>query len=222
LRDYLLLLSTPLLTLIFAVAFFVIWQRDRTRVENLALGAGWGLLTIGFLISQLSPDHWARAIVAITHVPYTLAAIMIAWGVLHRVGVAAPVRAMLAIAVTGIVTMTATQAVGNSIVADIYVTNLTCGAITLMAAQLFSGARQRDWVETFVLVMLALTALQFFVRPVLSLLNEGPIAADSYRETAYGCLRSERYCSASRRWPPASKISSRPCAKAVPQMRSPD
>lgn len=184
-RDFLLLLSTPLLTSIFAAVFFAIWQRDRVRVENLALGCGWALLSCGFLVSQLSPDHWGRAIVAITHVPYTLAAIAIAWGVLHRVGIAAPVRSMLVVTVIGIATMTVTQTLGNNVVADLYVTNLTCGAIMLMATQLFAGLRKRDWVETFVLTMLALTALQFFIRPVLSLMNQGPVGATSYRETTY-------------------------------------
>ncbi|MEM8724432.1 MAG: GGDEF domain-containing protein [Pseudomonadota bacterium] len=173
------------MTLIFAVTFFVIWQRDRARMENLALGIGWLLLAIGFLISQLSPDHWGRAIVAITHVPYTLAAVAISWGVLHRVGVAAPVRPMLAIALTGIATMTVTQTLGNSVVADLYISNLTCGAIMLMSAQLFARAGKHDWVEGFVLIMLVSTAAQFFIRPVLSLMFDGPVAAEAYRETVY-------------------------------------
>jgi len=185
LRDFLLLLSTPLLALIFAVTFFVIWQRDRACTENLALGSGWFLLATGFLTSQLSPDHWGRAIVAITHVPYTLSGIAISWGVLHRVGIVTPVRAMLAIALTGIVTMTVTQTLGNNVVADLYITNLTCGAIMVMTAQLFARAGKRDAIEMFVLTMLVLTAAQFFLRPVLSLMFDGPVAAEAYRDTVY-------------------------------------
>ncbi len=154
-------------------------------MENLAIGSGWFLLAAGFLISQLSPDHWGRTIVAITHVPYTLAAVAISWGVLHRVGVETPVRAMLAIALAGIATMTVTQTLGNTVVADLYVTNLTCGTIMVMTAQLFGRVGKRDWVEAFVLAMLVLTAAQFFIRPVLSLMFDGPVAAEAYRETIY-------------------------------------
>ena len=184
-RDFLLLLSTPLLTSIFAAAFFVIWQRDRARTENLALCSGWLLLSVALPVSQLSPDHWGRAIVAITHVPYTLAAVCMSWGVLHRVKVEPPVRTLLAIAVTGIATMTITQSLGNTIVADLYITNLTCGAMITLTAQPFARAGRRDGIESFMLAMLVLIAAQFYIRPVLTLMFDGPVAEEAYRETVY-------------------------------------
>jgi diguanylate cyclase (GGDEF)-like protein len=185
LRELLLFFSTPLLTFIFASAFLIIWGRDKVRHENLALSIGWLLLTSGFSISLLSPDHWGRAIPAITHVPYTLAAVAISWGILTRVGVKPPLIPQLWIAFAGFATMMLVQNIGNSIVADIYITNLTCGAIMIMTAQLFAYGAGRDLVERYLLVMLILTAAQFLIRPVVSLMFDGPIAAEAYRQSNY-------------------------------------
>ncbi|MEO1221033.1 MAG: GGDEF domain-containing protein [Pseudomonadota bacterium] len=173
------------MTFIFATAFLIIWGRAKDRHENLALSIGWLLLTSGFSISLLSPDHWGRAIPAITHVPYTLSAVAISWGVLTRIGVKPPLIPQLWIAVAGFATMMLVQNIGNSIVADIYITNLTCGAIMIMTAQLFAYSAGRDLVERYLLIMLVLTAAQFLIRPVISLMFDGPLAAEAYRQSTY-------------------------------------
>ncbi len=185
LRDFLLLLSTPILALIFSVAFLVIWRRDTARIENLALGAGWLFLSVAMLISQLSPAYMGRALVAITHVPYTLAAACMAAGILVRVKVAPPMRVFLAIGFLGILTMALTQAVGNSIKADLLITNITSGVIMVITTQSFSGAAKRDGIERFMLVTLILVTTQFFIRPILAFMFEGPIAPVEYRQSMY-------------------------------------
>ncbi len=184
-RDFLLLLSTPMVALIFAMAFLVIWQRDRARTENLALGTGWLFLAIAMLISQLSPAHLGRALVAITHVPYSIAALGMASGILIRVGVAPPGRVFLGISLAGICAMALTQMVGNSIKADLLITNITSGVIMLMTTQSFAAAAKRDGIERFMLVTLILVTAQFFLRPVLSFMFDGPIQPAAYRESAY-------------------------------------
>jgi len=185
LRELLLFFSTPLLTLIFATAFLVIWSRDKSRYENLGLSLGWLLITSGFSISLLSPDNWGRAIPAITHVPYTLAAVAMSWGILTRVGVRPPLVAQLWIAFAGFATMMLVQNVGNSIVADLYITNITCAAIMMITAQLFAQRAGHDLVERFLIVMLVLTVAQFFIRPVVSFAFDGPIAVEAYRASVY-------------------------------------
>ena len=184
-RELLLLFSTPLLTFIFATAFLVIWARDKARYENLALSLGWFLLTSGFSISILSPAEWGRTIPAVTHVPYTLAAVAMSWGVLTRIGAKTPTVPYLWIAFTGFATMMVAQNIGNSIVADIFITNLTTAAIFTMTTLLFAQSSGRDMVERYLLIMLILTTAQMFIRPVLSVLFDGSISAETYRETTY-------------------------------------
>ncbi|MBV7259599.1 GGDEF domain-containing protein [Erythrobacter crassostreae] len=170
---------------IFAVTFFVLWTLNRTRIETLALSGGWALLSVGFTFSLLSPDHWGRAIIAITHVPYTLAAICISYGILSRVKVSTPVPAMLSIALLGICTMAFTQRFHGPVLTDLYITNLTCGVIMVQTAQLFAQKRGRDGVETFLFIMLTITAAQFFIRPLLTFAVDGAIAAETYRDSVY-------------------------------------
>lgn len=170
---------------IFSVALLAIWNSNRARTENLILGCGWALVSAGFITSQLSPDSLGRAIIAITHVPYSFAAVCFCSGLLMRVKIKPPVTMFLAIAVTGSCVMAFTQTFGNSATADLYVTNLSTGAITLLTAQLFVRGAKTDFIDRFVLWMLAFTAAQFFIRPVLSLMSEGPIAGAEYRDTLY-------------------------------------
>lgn len=170
---------------IFAVALLMLWSRDRSRIETLALGFGWALLSLGFSTSILAPDHWGRATVAITYVPYALAACFVSWGLLTRIKVVPPLRAHLVIALTGICVMALTQKFGDNVVSDIYVANLTCGVIMVTTAQLYARASKRDWVDQFMLVMIVVTCAQFFIRPVLSLMFDGPVAANAYRDTFY-------------------------------------
>lgn len=185
LRELLLLFSTPLLTFIFAAAFLVIWARDRLRYENLALSLGWFLLTSGFSFSILSPSEWGRAIPAITHVPYTLAAVCMSWGLLTRIGAKPPTVVQLWIAFAGFATIMLAQNIGNSIVADLYISNLTCAAIFLITTQTFAQRAGRDLVERYLLFMLVFNTAQLFIRPVISVLFDGPIAAEAYRESTY-------------------------------------
>ncbi len=185
LREVLLLLSTPLVALIFAVTFCVIWQRDRTRTSNLALGLGWLMLSCAMLISQLSPAHLGRVLVAITHVPYTLAAVGLCSGILLRVGVTPPIRAFLGIGVAGLLTMMLTQSIGESIKADLLITNITSGVMMVMTTQSFAQTGKRDGIERFMLVTLILVTAQFFIRPVLAFMFDDTIAAEQYRESTY-------------------------------------
>jgi len=185
LRDFLLLLSTPMVALIFAVTFLVIWQRDRARTENLALGAGWLFLVIAMLASQLSPSHLGRSLVAITHVPYTLSGVCIASGILLRVDTAPPVRLYLSVGLTGGFIMALTQTLGDSIKADLFVTNVSSGVIMILATQTFSMKAKRDGIERFMLITLVLVTAQFFIRPVLSFMYDGTIDPSQYRESAY-------------------------------------
>lgn len=184
-RDILLLFSTPLLMLIFAATFIVLWDRDRTRMENCALAIGWALMGVGFLISLLRPESWGRMTVAVTHVPYTLSAVAISWGVLTRIGIKPPVKAQLWIAVAGFGVLMLSQNIGNSVVADIYITNLTCGVMMVLTTQLFAQGGKRDAVERSVLAMLVITSAQFFVRPVVAIMVDDPIVGESYRDTIY-------------------------------------
>ncbi len=184
-RDFLLLLSTPMVALIFAVTFLVIWQKDQTRTANLALGTGWLMLATAMLISQLSPAQMGRALVAITHVPYTIAAVGLASGILLRVGVKPPIRVFLMIGLGGICAMTLTQTVGNSIKADLFITNITSGVIMVMTTQSFAIAAKRDPIERFMFVTLVLVTAQFFLRPIFAFMFDGPIAPEAYRESAY-------------------------------------
>ncbi|WP_337661456.1 GGDEF domain-containing protein [Erythrobacter sp. Alg231-14] len=184
-RDFLLLLSTPMVTLIFTVTFGVIWQRDRARVENLALGMGWLFLAIAMLVSQLSPSSLGRSLVAITHVPYTLSGVCIAAGILLRVNAAPPVRLYLSIGVVGGLMMAFSQAIGDSIKADLFITNVSSGVIMLLATQTFAMTAKRDGFERLMLITLIFVSAQFFIRPVMSFMFDGTIDPMQYRESYY-------------------------------------
>ncbi|MDN3645786.1 GGDEF domain-containing protein [Pontixanthobacter aestiaquae] len=178
-------LLTPLTAMIFAVTLLALWRRDPARRETLAMGAGYFFLSIGFFMSQLNPDSLGRSNISITHIPYSIGAIMVIWGILYRVGIAPPLKTMISIAVLGGLFGLISQMFGDSVEADLYIANSTYGLIFSVAAVLLSQRKNTDFIEKIVLAVLTLNAAQFFIRPALSFTFSSEITGDDYRDSVY-------------------------------------
>ncbi|MEM8576186.1 MAG: hypothetical protein AAGF48_16390, partial [Pseudomonadota bacterium] len=94
-RDAILGLLNPLIALIFATTFLVIWSRDRSRKEMLAFAGGYVGLGLGFLWSQFVPFDGARWLLNLTNIPYFFSSWMIIWGVSRRVRTTVPAPLVL-------------------------------------------------------------------------------------------------------------------------------
>lgn len=85
------------------------------------------------------------------------------------------------------------QMTGGLDVVDFYIIDLTCAAMMMLVPQLFAQSAGRDMVERFLLVMIVLTAAQFFLLPVASFMFDGPMTAQAYRESTHFFLSNWVY-----------------------------
>ncbi len=178
-------LLTPLTAAVFAITFFILWSRDRTRQATLAMALGYTCLSLGFFISQLTPVSLGRANVSLTNIPYTIGCILMVWGILNRVSIQVPMRALTGIAVLGGGLGIVSLLFGNNIEADLYIANTTYGLIFGVAALLIAQKPNNDLIEKVVMWVIIVNVMQLFMRPPLSFMFSPDIGVSDYRESVY-------------------------------------
>ncbi|MEM1196306.1 MAG: GGDEF domain-containing protein [Pseudomonadota bacterium] len=184
-RDAILGLVNPLIALIFASIFLAIWSRDRTRKEMLAFAGGYIGLGLGFLWSQLAPLDAGRWVLNLTNIPYFLSSWMIIWGVARRTGGSLPTPLILTVGATMFLLLSSKHLLGADINAELYITNTCYAILFLLGAQAAASGRRENTANALIFWLLAATSFQFFVRPNLTLMAEGPLNYETYRESAY-------------------------------------
>ncbi len=184
-REVLFLLFTPIVAWTLAATLLGVWLRDRSRKENAALALGWFLTGAGFMISQAMPAEMGRITVAITHAFYTTGATAIAWGILHRAKVTPALPSWLLIAGLFYLAMFVSIAVGGSVVADLYLTNMACGLIFFSALQLLLRRGAADLLHRILIAVLVVVVAQFFIRPTIAFMFDDGVTASNYRDTVY-------------------------------------
>ncbi|KWV92612.1 diguanylate cyclase [Erythrobacter sp. YT30] len=184
-RDAILGLVNPLIALIFAVTFFAIWQRERSRKEVLAFAGAYLMLGIGFLISQLMPVGYGRPGLSITNIPYFTGTVLLIWAAASRVGARLPFTLIWSAGAIGAVLIVVGQLFSKFESSDLYIANTLYGILFMLGAQATASTRDHSIANKLVFWMLALTAVQFFVRPTLSFMIEGALEHETYKQSAY-------------------------------------
>ncbi|MEM9312219.1 MAG: GGDEF domain-containing protein [Pseudomonadota bacterium] len=184
-RDAILGLVNPLIALIFATTFLAIWSRDRTRKEMLAFAGGYVGLGLGFLWSQLAPLDAGRWMLNLTNIPYFLSSWMVIWGAARRVGATVPTPLILTVGGSFFALLGSKFLFGADINAELYISNTCYAILFLLGAQATAASRKDSLANTLVFWLLAATSFQFFVRPNITMMAEGPLNYETYRESAY-------------------------------------
>ncbi|MEM9085172.1 MAG: GGDEF domain-containing protein [Pseudomonadota bacterium] len=184
-RDAILGLLNPLIALIFATTFLVIWSRDRSRKEMLAFAGGYVGLGLGFLWSQFVPFDGARWLLNLTNIPYFFSSWMIIWGVSRRVRTTVPAPLVLMVGATLLTLLVSKQWLGASINAELYISNTAYAILFLIGAQATAASRKESAANAAIFWLIAATSFQFFVRPNITMMIEGELEFATYRESAY-------------------------------------
>lgn len=184
-RDAILGLVNPLIAMIFAITFFAIWSRDRSRKEILAFAGGYVGLGLGFLWSQLLPIDGGRVLLNLTNVPYFISSWLIIWGISHRAGTTLPTPLIIGVGAT-LTTLLCISYFFNAFTnVELYISNTTYAILFMLGAQAAAGGRKESTANALVFWLLVATSFQFFVRPSLNFMIEGTLVHETYRESAY-------------------------------------
>lgn len=184
-RDSILGLVNPLIALTFAGVFLAIWLKDRSRREIAAFSGAYALLGVGFLWSQLAPLDGGRAYLNITNIPYFFGSWMIIWGAARRVEARLPIPLIITVGVTAFFLEAIANHLPDFTMGDLYIANTGYGILYMVGALAVAPTRKSSGINGLVFWMLALTSVQFFVRPSLSFMMETGLTHEGYRESAY-------------------------------------
>lgn len=184
-NEQILGLITPLVALVFMTVFLVLWRRGRMERYVLAFAASYFFFGLGFLATHLIPDGNAFYLFHLTQLFYAAGTACVVWGAASRVRQRVSLVGLGLVYAIAAAALAVAVAVSTETAPRLYIVNTGYGVMFLMGVLAMLQARRREAIDTVIIFLFGYTAMQFFVRPPLTLLIEGHINAAQYRESIY-------------------------------------
>ena len=178
-------LLNPMIALIFASTFLVFWSRDKERTYIFVIAVSYLSMGVGFLVSLFGPDEWILLRSAISNFCYAAATVMLVWALAKRANLVAPILLLSTIAALSVPFNTWLKITSDNINASLYATNFIIGIMFGIGAWILRNNTNKNLIERILFWTILLTAIQFWVRPIISLAIETNIQPDEYRQTTY-------------------------------------
>ena len=183
-QDAILGLINPLISMVFATIFFVLWRSGKGERHVLVFAGGFTALAIGFMVFHYAPDPNAAEAALAMHALYAIALLSFTAAVCERAGQRVPWIAFGLILTTAAVLMFMSSLAVNQN-PRLIAANSAYGLILALAAQLLYRAAPRDRTDKAIRVLFVLVSAQFFVRPLLTIIVEGEMSAAAYRASPF-------------------------------------
>ncbi|MEZ5679996.1 MAG: GGDEF domain-containing protein [Erythrobacter sp.] len=184
-REQILGLITPLMAMIFVSAFLLLWKRGKMGPYVLAFAGAYFFFGLGFVATHLLPDTGAFYVFHLTQLFYTAGCVCIIWGTANRAGQHVSLPALGIVYALSALTLAVAVGVSDETGPRLYIVNAGYGIMFTIATMVMLQAPRRNAIDTMLMVIFAITAAQFMIRPVLTLLIAGGSAATDYRESVY-------------------------------------
>lgn len=178
---------TPLMALLFAVTFAVFWKLGRMKRHVLGFAIGYLLFATGFLATHFLPAD-AFYLFHTTQFFYSLGVIVSVVSVCERVGQKAHLPTLLSIYALSVVVLGLSVSMTSDVGPRLIIVNTGYGAMYVLCLVTLLMARRRDVSDYAIIAIVALQAIDFLVRPNLTLMFERTIPADQYRDSVYYSL----------------------------------
>ncbi|MEB3415358.1 GGDEF domain-containing protein [Alteriqipengyuania sp. WL0013] len=184
-REEIVGLVLPLIAVLFASVFLILWIRTRQGAHLLTYAFSYTMLACGFLTFHLFTDPTSVAATLMMHGCYSIGCMAMIAGFCRRSKRSFPLKAMAFAAVISMALLlmaTATQADMN---ARLYVANMFYGLVYAVGAMALGGGAAKDPMRKVLTWIFAATSAQFFIRPTMSFVLAGIVTADDYRDSPY-------------------------------------
>ncbi len=186
-QTLLLGLLTPLMAILFAVTFTVFWWAGNMRRHVLGFALGYSFFAAGYLSTHFLPAD-AFYLFHLTQALYSIATILMISSVCERAGQRVPIRMLLAVYAITASVLALAVAVTNDVGPRLIIVNTGYGAMQVIALTTLLSARRRDVADIAIIAVVAIQAIDFLVRPNLTLMYERTIPDEVYRESFYYSL----------------------------------
>lgn len=180
-------LIMPSMAVFFSACFLVLWKVSGLGRHVLAFAATYFFAAIGFLIAVILPPDSTITFQA-SQLAYSISALCMVWGACERANQRAFLGVLVSIYLVAatmlIFEVVLTQDVGPRLI----ISNMGYGSMLLVGVVSLLMAQRRQLADNLIITIIALNALDFFVRPSMTLLIEGQIDAAAYHDSLYFSL----------------------------------
>lgn len=180
-------LVTPLMALFFAAIFIMLWRVGRMKRHVLGFGIAFIFSAIGFLITHFLPAD-ALYLFHTTQIFYSLGSVILIGSVCERAGQKLHIGSMIAIYLMSALVMGITVNFSDDIASRLVLVNIGYGVMFAMGVTTLLTARRRGMIDLAIIWVMAFQAVDFLIRPSLTLLFEQSIPLNIYRESIYYSL----------------------------------
>lgn len=186
-QTHLLGLLTPLMALLFAATFAMLWRVGRMKRYVLGFALAYFFFPVGFLVTHFLPPA-ALYTFHLTHVCYMVSTTILMMAICERAGQRLHLPSIAAIYVITAAALAVAVSFSNDVGPRVIIVNIGYGALTLMAYTTLLQVKQRQVIDVVIISLMALGAVDFLIRPVLTLLFERTIPAEVYHSSVYYSL----------------------------------
>jgi diguanylate cyclase (GGDEF)-like protein len=178
---------TPLMALLFAITFAVFWKLGRMKRHVLGFAFGYLLFAMGFFATHFLPAD-AFYLFHTTQFFYSLGIIVSVFAVCERVGQKVHLPTLVGIYALSVAVLGVSVGVTSDVGPRLIIVNTGYGAMYVVCLITLLMARRRDVSDYAIIAIVAIQAIDFLVRPNLTLMFERTIPADQYRDSVYYSL----------------------------------
>lgn len=183
-REQIMGLITPTMAIVFFAVFLVMWWRGKMGSYVLGFAATYLLFAIGFGTTHLF-DTGSPYVFHITQFFYSMSTATAIWALTKRAGQPPYLGVLLVIYALSAATLAVAVATTPEISSRLIIVNVGYGAMYIVGVMSLLGGQRREAIDKLIIVAHSILAAQFMIRPVLTLLVEQGIAAESYRQSVY-------------------------------------
>jgi len=180
-------LLTPLMALLFAVTFAVFWRMGRMKRHVLGFAIGHVLFAIGFLATHFLPSG-TFYLFHVTQFFYSMGLIVYLVSLSERAGQPIHLGSLVGVYAISATVLALAVSLTTDVGPRLIIVNTGYGAMCAMGLTTLLTARRRSMVDNAIIAVVALQAIDFLVRPNLTLMFERTIPADAYRDSIYYSL----------------------------------
>lgn len=178
---------TPLMALLFAATFAVFWKVAGMKRHVLGFAFGYLFFAMGFLVTHLLPGD-AIYTFHTTQFFYTISIALFVISTCERVGQRAHIPTLLGIYGISALVLALSVSLTNDVGPRLILLNIGYGCMFMLNFVTLLAARRREWFDIAILFSTAFQALDFFLRPTITVMFEQSIPAEEYRASLYYSL----------------------------------
>jgi len=177
-------LLTPLMALLFAVAFAVFWWAGGLKRHVLGFAIGYVLFAAGFLATHFLPADLPY-LFHLTQAFYSAGCIIYLASLCERAGQRLNIPSMIVVYVVTAAVLALAVNITNDVGPRLIIVNMGYGVMFAMGVTTLLMSSRRSVIDIAIIAVVAFQAADFLVRPNLTLMFERSIPAEVYRESVY-------------------------------------